>query len=453
MKKSIERILREEVGVAPGDRILVAVSGGSDSVALLHLLCALASDFPFALHVAHFDHALRPQSGDDAAFVASLCRRLDLPLAVGGADVRGEAGRRGGGIEEAARFLRRRFLEEAAAENGCRWIALGHHRGDQAETVLHRILRGTSLAGLAGMRPRSGPYIRPLLECTRSEILDYLTLHGLSFVEDATNLDPKFTRNRLRHQVLPLLEEFNPRLQEHLARMGGRIAREEDFWRGLEEEALARLSCFSPGEMRLERQGLLALHPALRLRVIREGVRRVRGELEGVDAVHLEAVDALLRGGRPQAQVDLPGLWAARRYETVLLRRFPLPEGEPFRFILPAPGEIGLPDGRVFRAQVSASREGEGLCAVEFDAAAVPFPLEVRSFSPGDLFHPRGSAGRRKLKRFFIDSKIDREARRSLPLVVADEILWVVGVRRCDGRSAVEGRPILRLSVFPAPNL
>lgn len=425
MKEAVERVLREEVGVGSGDRILVGVSGGCDSVALLHLLHALAPDFPFELHAAHLDHALRVESADDARFVAALCADLAVPLAIRRVDVLREARERKAGVEEAARSLRRRFLEFAAAELGCRWIALGHHRGDQAETVLHRFLRGTSLPGLAGMRFVAGSYIRPLLGSAREQILRYATDHGLPFVEDASNRDPRFTRNRLRHELLPALQSFNPRIEEHLARLGRRAALEEDYWRGIEEQALTRLAeKAGEEEVLLDGPGLMALHPALRLRVIRRGLEALRGDLGGIDAVHLEAVEGLLLGARPQAEVHLPGMRACRRYGELRLRCTPLPEALPFSLVLREPGELRLPDGRHLRAEVVGASGGEGPSAVEFDAEAVSFPLEIRSFRPGDVFRPEGSAGRRKLKRFFIDAK-------SLPKAVAPFRWWFPGGRFC----------------------
>jgi tRNA(Ile)-lysidine synthase len=443
---AIEKLLKEEVGVAPGERIAVGVSGGPDSVALLHLLQALSRDLCFDLHVAHLDHALRQDSAQDALFVADLCRQWGVPLTSKRIDVRSEARRIGVGLEEGARLVRRAFLEEVASAHGCRWIALGHHRGDQAETLLHRLLRGTAVSGLAAMALQRGSYLRPLLEFSRDEIVGYLRKHGLSWREDESNGDFRFTRNRLRHQVLPLLTEFNPRLEEHLSRLSRRVALEEDYWRGEEERALAAVRISRGKEGALDRPGLLRLHPALRFRVIRRAILDVRGDLEGVSATHIAAIERILLSGRPQAETHLPGIRIRRRYDRLCLS-LPASGTAPYSLEVNRPGRFTLPDGRVFLAELTMEALGENLAVAEFDAAAVPFPLAVRSFRAGDRFHPSGARGGKKLKDFFIDQKIDLELRRTLPLVVSGEILWIAGVRRCNGRRPVAGRAVLRLTI------
>ncbi len=435
----------------PGERLLVGVSGGPDSVALLHILHVLSGALPLCLHVAHLDHSLRCASAADAHFVSELCRGWNLPLTSRRIDVRSEARRLGVGLEEGARLVRRAFLEEVASAHGCRWIALGHHRGDQAETVLHRFIRGAAVSGLAAMAPCTPPYLRPLLGFGRRQILRYLGEHGLRWREDASNDDPAFTRNRLRKEILPLLAEINPRIEEHLFRLSRRVALEEDYWRGEEDRALAQLRRRSDSETTLDRAKLLQLHPSLRLRVIRRAVLEVRKHLEGIGAVHLESIERLLLGPKPQAELHLPGIFIRRRYERLSLSVLPSPCAQPFIFEISLPGRFLLPDGRMLQAELLPASLGEGRDCVEFDAAAVSFPLTVRSFRPGDRFHPSGSPGGKKLKDFFIDRKIDATLRSSLPLVVSEEILWVAGVRRCHGRRPLVDRPVLRLSLISTP--
>jgi tRNA(Ile)-lysidine synthase len=450
MRDAVYKMLVEQHLVSPGDRVLVALSGGADSVALLHLLHGLAPSFPFTLHAAHLDHGMRPESARDAAFVRGLCEELEVPLATARIDVPARAGELGLGLEEAAREARRDFLRRTAAEQGCRVIALGHHRGDQSETFLHRLLRGSGLSGLAAMRPRSGLFIRPLLFSSREQIRQYLAERGLTHVEDASNADPAFTRNRIRHELIPLLQTFNPRVEEHLARLSRRIALEEDYWRGEEERHLAALGRPGEGERRLDRAALAALHPALGARVIRRALEDVRGDLRGIAAVHIEGVETMVTEGPSQAEIHLPGVWAACRYDRLWLRGTPPPPSEPFEFAVPAPGDYPLPDGGRLRVELVEEPWGEDWATVEFASTALPFPLTVRSFRPGDRFRPEGMKGSKKLKDFFIDSKIDRETRRCLPLVVGREIVWVAGVRRCEGcRPTRGGEKVLRLTVSP----
>jgi tRNA(Ile)-lysidine synthase len=444
LQKAFSKVLSENDLVRTGDRILVGLSGGADSVALLHLLLETAGEMRFSVRAAHLDHAIRPDSDRDAAFSASLCRGLGVPLKVECIKVPPLAAEGGTGIEETAREVRREFLQRVAAAQDCRLIALGHHRGDQAETFLHRLMRGSGLSGLAGMSLRSGPIIRPLLPFSRKEILDYLGERGHTWVEDPSNCDPAYTRNRIRHQLLPLMGTFNPRIGEHLTRLSRRIALEEDFW---EEEARRRLEELGrSGEdgIRLDRKGLLDLHPALRARVLRAALERVRGDLLGISAVHIETVEGLLTGGS-QSEAHLPGAWAACRYASLWLRPSEPQAPHPFCIAIPGPGTYLLPEWGRLRIDLLETPRGESSDAVEFDPRSVTFPLQVRTFRPGDRFRPSGMEGSKKLKDFLIDAKVDREVRVTLPLLEGEEILWVVGMRRCEGRRPVRGAgPVLR---------
>lgn len=453
MLNEICDLLQEQGLVSAGDRVLVALSGGPDSVALLHLLVGVSRRLNLELHAAHLDHALRNESREDARFVAGLCSSLDIPLVVERRDVAALARLHRQGLEEAAREQRRRFLLATARKLCCSAIALGHHRGDQAETVLHRLLRGTGPAGLAAMRPKSGPFIRPLLSFSREQILTFLSEQGHAFLEDSSNLERRFTRNRIRLDLLPLLREFNPRVEEHLAGLARRFAMEEDFWSVESAAALAGLRQAGDREAWLDRPRLLALHPALRSRVLRRALGEVRGHLDGLAAVHFEALEALLRSGPVQGEIHLPAAWAARRYQRLWLRAAPPEESAPFVQAVDGPATVFLPDGRRLLFGLAEMPRGENPGAVEFGASQVAFPLTVRTFRSGDRFHPQGAPGGKKLKDFFIDQKVEREMRSSLPLVTAGEILWVVGMRRCAGYCVKPGRgPVLRIELLPFRN-
>ncbi len=431
-----------------GAGVLVALSGGGDSVALLHLLLQLAPLFSLQVRAAHLDHAIRAESGRDVDFVQRLCRQWRVPLTVERLDVPRLARQRGQGLEEAGHELRREFLQRTASNLDCSFIALGHHRGDQAETLLMRLVRGSGLTGLAAMRPLSDSIIRPLLAFSREQIEAYLAAVGQAFVQDASNEDLYYTRNRIRHRLLPELTDLNPRLEENLAALSQRIALEEGFWRQEVKRALDTLRTVDDGELWLDRLALLALHPALRARVLRQALLEVRGDLRGLGAVHIEALEKLLEGAAPQAEVHLPAAWAGRRYERLWLRATPPVPAVPFAIEVREPGEVRLPDGRSMLLSREALPQGESPTAVEFPAKAVPFPLTVRSFRPGDRFHPRGALGSRKLKKFFIDARIERELRYSVPLLEGRQILWLAGLARCQQWSCTEGEgPVLRAVV------
>lgn len=425
--------------------MLVALSGGGDSVALLHLLRQIAPRCSLQLRAAHLDHGVRAESARDADFVRQLCGRLQVPLTVERHDVPSLARQRGQGLEEAGRELRREFLRRTAQQQGCAFIALGHHRGDQAETLLMRLVRGSGLTGLAAMRPRSGPFIRPLLAFSRRQIEAYLAAEGHAFVEDASNHDLYYMRNRIRHRLLPELARLNPKLEENLAALSHRIALEEEFWQQEAERALKALRTVRDGELWLDRPALLALHPALRARVLRQALQELRGDLRGLGAVHIEVLEKLLQGAAPQAEAHLPAAWVGRRYERLWLRGAPPQPAPPFFVEVAEPGEVLLPDGRRLQFSIEAQPQGESLLAVEFPAGEVTFPLTVRSFRPGDRFYPQGAPGSRKLKEYFIDAKIEREVRYSVPLVEGRQILWLAGIARCQQWPCREGSgPVLR---------
>ncbi len=446
--RAVDRFWTEQ-DLPDGVGVLVALSGGADSVALLRLLEQLAVLRSLTLQAAHLDHAIRSESAGDVEFVRQLCSEARIPLYVERADVPLLARQSGRGLEETGRVERREFLCRVAEETGCRFIALGHHRGDQAETFLMRLVRGTGLTGLAAMRPCSGPFLRPLLDVSRRQIEAVLEEMQQSFLQDASNEDVNFTRNRVRHRLLPELQGLNPRIEERLAALCRRIADEEDFWQEQVTEALAGLVVKQGAqELRLRRPGLLGLHAALRYRVLRGAVQMVRGDLRGMDGGHIEALDRMLRGAAPQAEIHLPALWAARRYDTLWLRQRSPQRPAPFDLVVNGPGEIRLPDGRQMRFAYRDRPQGESRLAVEFPTEVIGFPLQVRSFCPGDRFRPQGAIGSRKLKKYFMEARIEQEQRQGLPLLVGDRILWLAGVARCHEWSCQEwDGPVLRVTL------
>lgn len=324
----VEGTIRRHAMLAEGDGIVVAVSGGPDSIALLDVLAALAPVWGWRLVVGHVDHGLRPESAGEASWVAGRARALGLPCEVRRVDAAGFAREHGLSPEAAARLLRYRALEELRAETGATRIAVGHHRDDLVETVLLRLLAGAGSDGLAGIPPVRGPVVRPLIERSRAEIEAYLRDRGLAWLEDPSNRDPAFPRNLIRHELLPWLEQrFNPRLRDALARSAA-LLRDEVAWMDAEaRRTLDAATLPDAGErpevvLRLDARRLEGLPAGLQRRVLRLAWWRVlRGRLEGdgdeeavagevsrharLSAERVEDLRGLLERG--SGGVDLPG--------------------------------------------------------------------------------------------------------------------------------------------------
>jgi len=453
---------------AAGARWVVATSGGPDSTALAAALAELAAagQLPAELCLAHFDHAIRPDSARDAEWVARLAGRLGAAFRTERGDVPALAARERLGLEAAARHARMAFLERAARGFGAAHIAAGHTADDQAETVLFRILRGTGLNGLAGIpaeRPISPAspgilLVRPLLGLGRREVLGYLDERGLDYLTDPTNRDVAGqARARIRHELLPELEaRYSPGVRAALVELARGAARVRESL-GHAAAKLLEDAQLEPGEARLP-LGTLALPAALRTEVFALAAERIGAPLP-VGRGGLARAAEILARTPVGARAELRGLVAERGYDSVTLRRVGDMDRKPTakpadRPVSPErgmerpsagwtvpvaiPGETALPAGRLAARVVDRGgfdlegffREKSPLAEV-FDARLLSPPAVLcRTRRPGDRFRPFGSAGEKKLKSFLIDRKLPRRERDAVPLLVlGDEILWVVGVR------------------------
>jgi tRNA(Ile)-lysidine synthase len=305
---AVDRALQSLGGPADGEALVVGLSGGADSVALLDALVSLEERRGFRSIGAHLDHGLRPDSVEDAAFCRSLCERFGIPFRTAVADVRSRARRERGGLEQAARRERYGFLHEVRKETEAAAIAVAHTRDDQAETLLLRLLRGAGATGLGGMRARRGRIVRPLLGVSREQVLAHLGDRGLTWREDATNADLALQRNRVRHELMPYLEaRFNPALRRGLARTAGLLADEAAYLRSEADRLLDRISRAEGEEIVLERAALAEAPPALGRVVVRQALRRAGG-LARVGAIHVERVLALACSAAPSGRhLPLPG--------------------------------------------------------------------------------------------------------------------------------------------------
>ena len=422
-----------------GDRVIVGVSGGPDSIALLNCLHKLSAEYALQLHVAHLNHMFRGEEArQDADFVAATAAGWGIPTTVQAVDVPALVREKKISAQAAGREVRRTFLEGLLTTLKFNKIALGHQADDQAETLLLHLLRGSGLAGLAGMQPQRGFYIRPLLEVRRREIDKYLREEDLDFREDPSNRKPVYLRNRIRHELLPLLERsYNPRFTEALVRTARIVQDDEHCLQELAEEVFKQISYWKKGEIALTLGGFCQQHPSLQRRVIFLAQARAIGRPGDLTFDQVEMIRHLaVRGGN--GRVELGNNIDARTEGRDLIigaRSQPEPNVNPFKVPLPVPGEVSV---TVAGCRISAriiNREdisswpptaGEAL----LDADQVREPLVVRSRQPGDRFWPLGASGMKKVKDFLIDRKIPLNERQRLPLITGEEaIYWLAGMR------------------------
>jgi tRNA(Ile)-lysidine synthase len=446
--EGVRDTIRRHAMLAGGEAVLVAVSGGADSVALLWVLGELAADLRLALSVLHLDHGLRPDSAADADFVEALARARGLPVAVERLAIPA-----GGSLEARAREARYAALRRHAARIGADRVALGHTADDQAETVLMRVLEGAGPRGLAGIPPVRDRFIRPLIETRRADILAALEGAGLAWREDPSNRDPKFLRNRIRHELLPLLSTtYNPRIVPALGRVAALTRDLLDQVRALAAAELARAESISGDEVVLARRHLRALPPGVAAEVLRLAAHRL-GARAPLRAWAHRGLRRVLDTGPPRP-FRAAGITVEVSGERVRVSR-----GE-HRRVAPRPlaldGLTPLPEvGLAIEARCFAPPEGwtppRGADRVAFDAELLPAGLAVRGRRRGDRFRPFGGTGARRLKSLLIDLRVPRWERDAVPLVVAgDDILWVAGRRRGVLAPVSAGtRRVLELALVP----
>lgn len=426
--------------VPSGDRILVGVSGGPDSCALLHALAGLRSSTGVHVSAAHVHHGMRGADADaDAAFVEELCARLDVPCVVRRCDAAGAARRMHVSRQEAARLLRMELLREAAASCGASWIAFGHTLDDHVETVLMNILRGTGVDGLAGIAEVDAPFIRPLRVVRRSDTIGYCTEHGIEFRMDATNASFAYLRNRVRSELLPMLAAYyNPAVVENLERLSRLASEESAFLDALARDQVEKAAVHSEaGGLILRASSLAGVPAAMRRRMIREGIRLVHGHLYGVEYRHIDRISRAVEEpwGLKGFVLTLPGGAAAVRIcgDAVEIQGVPAPVEVCRRsWELALPGDTPIPElGIRVTARYAQADEAwvhkDARTAVLHAAALAP-PLKVRTRLPGDRLRPMGLGGTKKVQDLMVDAKIPRRDRARIP-IIEDEagILWVVG--------------------------
>ena len=427
-----------------GDRIIVAVSGGPDSVTLLSVLASLRLSWGLHLMVVHFDHGLRGrESSDDAEFVKDLCETLEVPVAVKHLNL-GQApmGTPASSLQQHAREARYEALYHMAEERAATKIAMGHTADDQAETVLMWMIRGSGTGGLGGIPAVRHPYIiRPLLEASREEILTYLSLRQLNFRLDSSNVKPMYFRNKIRHELIPILKRYNPSLINVLSRQADIVREDHTYLEQLAINALGECKRnASFGLLNLQRGYLTSLPLAIRRRVIRLALQSLAGgrtwpSFDAVERVLEQVID-----GQSGAEVVLYGIRIRRDYDTIHFEAEKPSSSFPKRSsmttqTIPIPSQSIWPlTGQTLNVSLeTASEENQIMSPLQakLDAETFSPHLVLRTWEPGDKFYPIGLAGKRKkIQDFFSDIKLERTKRKKVPILVAPEgILWVGGYR------------------------
>lgn len=425
--------------INPGDKVLIALSGGPDSVALTHVLKNLQQELQIALCAAHLNHSLRgAESDEDERFVSELARALDIPIVSKKADVLKYKDQHKISVEMAARKIRYHFLEETARALQATKIATGHTADDQAEEVLMNLLRGAGPTGLSGIPPVRDKFIRPLIGCSKNELICYLDSINASYRTDSTNIDKRFLRNRLRHDIFPELHNINPRIIRTLSKTAQILRDEEDFWENYIKELSDKLLHLDKSRrtVTVDVGELLKLHLAVQRRVLRFTITRIVNRVWGIGFDRIQEILSMCSGNKNSGVVHLHGgIIAEKRYDKLFLYTHQeTPAG--FDLKIPAPGKYlvkkPLEAKIIVEIRTSFTQEFDKLKANEavLDADKVYFPLKIRSFQHGDRFIPLGLGRSKKLQDFFVDEKVPRHIRPYVPILHDKEkIIWIIGYR------------------------
>jgi tRNA(Ile)-lysidine synthase len=451
----IKRTLVDHKMVEPGDTILLGVSGGPDSVALLRSLVELKQELRIELAIAHLNHSARGEESDrDAQFVKELGGALQIKTLIEKVDVAAEQIASKNSFQETARNLRLDFFQRTMNQIGANKIALGHTSDDQVETVLINLLRGSGLKGVAGMNPVRSPYIRPLFYCFRSEVVGFLHERGFSYCKDSSNEKTDYLRNRIRLELIPFLQEnYNPRIVENFFETSGIFRAENDYLEVLSDHEFDRAVSTKPGEtdtLDMDIAYFITLPLALKRRVVRKAIQSVKGDLKKISSFHIQEILRLFEKSQKGKRIDLPdSMEILCSGDHVEFKRIPKldarilsdDEGKTSDWVSPLniPGETPIEKvGLTLKAEI-ISPGGAEFIADQGNQAFLDFDktgddLVIRFFQAGDRLRPLGMQGTKKLKSLFIDEKVPQEIRSSIPILTTgdNDIIWVYGMRIAD---------------------
>jgi len=462
LTEKIKDLIQSQNLFTAGDRALVCVSGGPDSTFLLYMLKELAASYKLKLSVAHLNHCLRGKESDqDEVFVGNLAKKFNLSFYSKKVDVEKVARRQNLCLEDAARRARYDFFIKIASRYNIKKIALAHTKDDQAETILMRILRGTGLKGLGGMKMQSSlkgkDLVRPLLEIEKKEILQYLKKKGIKSRLDSSNLKTDYFRNKVRLKVIPFILKLAPQFKNNLFKISQMAQEIEAFMQG-------QLSCLckkyvrkiNKDSLRIKRNAFLRLAIAERRGLIRKMIKMQQGDLKNIDFKHIKIIEDFIKENKTSPQgLDLPRQLKVKiAADNIIFTKKKIRisfKPRPGFKLLDIGKELNIP-GFGFKFLASKVNKKVRLKRhskfVEyFDQDKLKFPLTVRSRRNGDIFFPLGALGKKKLKKFFIDEKVKRSMRNNVPLIVCGgDIIWVVGMRISDRyKVAAKTKAVLKI--------
>ena len=442
--QEMHRFISEQNMIDAGETVLVAVSGGADSLALLYTLHELQKHIHCHLHVVHLNHRLRDNSSEDADFVHKHATRLELPFTCHTVDVSRLAEEWKLSIETAGRKARYAFFDSISTDVGATKVALGHQQDDISETVLMNLIRGGGTDGLKGISPiRDDKYIRPLTIFTRQEIDVYLKSINLIPREDPTNTDNRYLRNRIRHELLPLLErDYNPNIRVGLSRAAAIIGSESDYLDELTREAFNRclLDESKHSSIVLSRDIFLNYHIAIQRRIIRQAVSEAQGTTQDFSFEHSNLICDIIFGEKPNARITLPnGIQFRRAYHNLFFEKETI-QTEQYEYVLSVPGRtpiVQLSAEVITKIYEISDNEPStipnGVSEALLDFSKIKLPIQIRNRRKGDRIQPHGMQGTKKIKDYFMDLKVPQCERDRIPIVVSsDAILWIIGFTTSD---------------------
>ncbi|MEX1377381.1 MAG: tRNA lysidine(34) synthetase TilS [Eubacteriales bacterium] len=419
--------------IAKNETVVVGLSGGVDSMVLCDILMLYKREVNFKIFAAHMDHRLRDESGEDAFFVAAYCSKNNIPLYTASADVQIEASEAKVSIETAARYMRHGFFTTIINEHKNAKLALAHHMNDMAETILMRLIRGSSIDGLSPMPEKDGHIIRPLMCLTREEVMQYAKEQGIKWCEDKSNSDTKYTRNYIRHELIPEIEKnINPSVVHTLCSQAKSFKEDSGFMGEIAHKAAKKAKKTDNGYM-MSDEDFMYLHPSIRKRTIKILMDKL-GKKFDLYEKNINAIDALFSQRRTGAVIEIPGEYEARAHvmgvELVKKDEAKSPLEET---IMAFDGATYLSTGDIIICEMAEKQENwskphsKNIQYIDYlKLQEQPF---IRPRQEGDVIHPLGASGKKKMKDYFIDKKINRWERDSIPLIaIGNEIIWVAGV-------------------------